>query len=136
MAEVGYQESIGDLVKGILQDVRQLIRDEIALARVELREQATRAKLAVSALGAAAVALALGAVFLFVAIAAGIADLFDWPIWAGFLAVALLLSIAGFVMLSMGRKRLRSVHPVPEQTVETLKENSEWIAKRLSSAKR
>ncbi len=66
----------------------------------------------------------------------GVADLFDWPAWAGFLAVALLLSLAGMVMLSTGRKRLRAVHAVPEQTVETVKENSEWIAKRLSSANR
>ena len=136
MAELGYQDSIGGLVKGILGDLRELIREEIALARVEIREQAGRAKLAVGALGAGAVALVFGCAFLLVAIATGIADLLDWPVWAGFLAVALLLTIAGLVMLSMGRRRLRSVHPMPEQTVQTLKENSEWIAKRLSSAQR
>ena len=136
MAELGYQESIGGLVKGILVDVRELIREEVALARVEIREQAGRAKLAAGALGAAAVALAFGCAFLLVAIAMGVADLLEWPLWAGFLAVALLLSIGGMVMLSAGRRRLRSVHAVPEQTVQTLKENSEWIAKRLSSAKR
>src|SRR5687768_5677379 len=136
MAEVTYQESIGGLVKGILGDLRQLIRDEVALARVEIREQASRAKLAASALGAGAAALVFGVIFLLVAIAMGTADLLDWPLWAGFLAVALLLSLVGLVMLSTGRRRLRSVHPVPEQTVQTIKENSEWIAKRLSSAKR
>jgi hypothetical protein len=136
MAELGYRESIGSLVSGILGDLRQLIRDEIALARVEMREQAGRAKLAVGALGAAAVALAFGGVFLLVAIAIGIADLLGWPLWAGFLVVAMMLSVGGLIMLSTGRRRLRSVHAVPEQTVETLKENSEWIAKRLSSAKR
>ena len=136
MAELGYQESIGGLVKGILGDLRELIREEIALARVEMREQAGRAKLAAGALGAAAVALAFGCAFLLVAIAVGVADLFQWPLWAGFLAMALVLSIGGMVMLSTGRRRLRSVHAVPEQTVQTLKENSEWIAKRLSSAKK
>jgi uncharacterized membrane protein YqjE len=136
MAELGYQESIGGLVKGILADLRELIREEVALARVEIREQAGRAKLAAGAFGAAAVALAFGCAFLLVAIAVGVADLLEWPVWAGFLAVALLLSIGGIVMLSTGRRRLRSVHAVPEQTVQTLKENSEWIAKRLSSAKR
>ena len=136
MAELGYQESIGTLVRGILGDLRQLIRDEIALARVEVREQAGRAKLAAGALGAAAVALAFGCTFLLVAIAVGVADLLDWPVWAGFLAVALLLTVGGMVMLSTGRKRLRSVHAVPEQTIQTLKENSEWIARRLSSAKK
>jgi uncharacterized membrane protein YqjE len=136
MAELGYQDSIGGLVRGILVDLRQLMREEIALARVELREQAGRAKLAAGALGVAAVALAFGGTFLLVAIAVAVADLFDWPVWAGFLTVAVLLGITGMVMLSAGRRRLRSVHAVPEQTVETLKENSEWIAKRLSSAKR
>jgi hypothetical protein len=135
MAELRYQESIGDLVKGILTDVRQLIRDEAALARAEMREQIGRAKLAAGALGAAAAALTFGCAFLLVAIAMGVADLFDWPFWAGFLIVALLLGTGGMVMFSTGRKRLRSVNPVPEQTVQTLKENSEWIAKRLSSVK-
>jgi hypothetical protein len=136
MAELGYQESIGGLVKGILADLRQLMRDEISLARVEMREQAGRAKLAAGAFGAAIVALAFGATFLLVAIAVGVADLLGWPVWTGFLLLAVLLSVAGLVMLSAGRKRLRSVHAVPEQTVQTLKENSEWIAKRLSSARR
>jgi hypothetical protein len=136
MAELGYRESIGDLVKGILGDIRQLIRDEIALARVEVREQASRARLAAMALGTAALALLFGGTFLLVAVATGLADLLDWPVWAGFLAVGVLLGVVGAVMLATGRSRLRAVHPVPEQTVETLKENSEWIAKRLSSAKR
>jgi uncharacterized membrane protein len=136
MAELGYQESIGSLVKGIITDIRQLIRDEVALARVEMREQASRAKLAISALGAAAAAMTLGLVFLLIALSVGIADLLGWPLWAGFLAVALLLSVAGFVMFSMGRRKMQSVHAVPEQTVQTVKENSEWIAKRLSSVKR
>lgn len=136
MAELGYQDSIGSLMRGILVDVRQLMREEIALARVEIREQAGRAKAAAASLGAAVAALALGGIFLLVAIAVGMADLLDWPVWAGFLVVALLLSIAGAAMLTLGRRRLRSVHAVPEQTVQTLKENSEWIAKRLSSVKR
>jgi len=136
MAELEYQETIGGLFRGILADVRQLIRDEIALARIELREQTTRAKAAVASLGMAVVALAFGVTFLLIAIASGIADLFNWPVWAGFLAVSVVLSLGGWMMLASGRKQLRAVRPVPEQTVQTIKENSEWIARRLSSAKR
>jgi uncharacterized membrane protein YqjE len=136
MAELGYRESIGDLVKGVLSDLRQLMREEIALARVEMREQATRAKLAIAALGTAALALAFGGIFLLLAIAIGLADLLHWPTWAGLLTMAFLLCIGGLALLAAGRKRLRTVHAMPEQTVETIKENSEWIAKRLSSAKK
>jgi hypothetical protein len=136
MAELGYNDSIGGLLRGVLMDMRELMREEIALARVELREQAGKAKLAVASLGAAAVALAFGGTFLLIAIAVGLADLLNWPVWTGFLIVALLLSIGGMVMLSSGRKRLRTVQPMPEETVQTIKENSEWLKRRLSSAKR
>ena len=136
MAELLHNDSIGSLVRGVLVDIRDLMREELALARVEIREQASRAKLAAASLGVAAVALAFGATFLLVAIAVGLADLLDWPVWTGFLIVALLLSIIGLVMLSSGRKKLASVQAVPEETVRTLKENSEWLKRRLSSANR
>jgi hypothetical protein len=136
MAELGYNDSIGSLLRGVLVDIRELIREEIALARVELSQQATRAKLAAASLGVAAVALLFGGTFLLIAVAVGLADLLNWPVWTGFLIVALLLSILGFVMLATGRRRLREFQPMPEETVETIKENSEWLKRRLSSARR
>ena len=132
--EVVEGESIGGLLRGILMDVRTLIREEIALARVELKEQAGRARAAAVSFAIAAVALACGGLLLLIALATGIADLLDWPVWSGFLIVAVLLSVVGLVTLSSGRRQLQRVHAVPEETVSTLKENSEWIAKRLSSA--
>ena len=129
-------DSIGGLIRGILLDLRTLIREEIALARVEIREQAGRARAAALSFGMAAAALLFGLTFLLIAIATAIADLLDWPVWSGFLVVAVLLSIVGFVTLSSGRRQIRAVHAVPEETVSTLKENSEWIAKRLSSARK
>jgi uncharacterized membrane protein YqjE len=137
MANPDYvQESIGSLIRGILSDLRTLIREEIALARVEIREQAGRAKAAALSFGIAAGALAFGGIFLLVSLALGIAYLLGWPAWTGFLLIALLLCIGGFFTLSIGRKQLADVHAVPEETVTTLKENSEWIAKRLSSVRK
>jgi hypothetical protein len=136
MAEPVYGESIGGLLRGILMDVRELIREELALARVELREQAGRARTAAISFGIAAAALLFGGAFLLIAAATGIADLLDWPVWTGFLAIALLLSVVGLVTLASGRRQLQEVHAVPEETISTLKENSQWIAKRLSSAQK
>ena len=130
------QESMGSLIRGILNDLRTLIREEIALARVEIREQAGRAKAAALSFGIAAAALVFGGIFLLVALALGIANLLGWPAWTGFLMVALLLCVGGFVTLSSGRKQMAGVQAVPEETVTTLKENSEWIAKRLSSVRK
>ena len=134
--EVVYTESIGGLIKDILKDIRSLIEEEFALARLEIREQTTRAKTAVVSLGIAAVALLFGGVFLLVAAAIGIADVLDWPTWTGFLIVALLMSLIGAVTLASGRRKLSAVQVKPERTLATLKENAEWISKRLSSAQK
>lgn len=136
MSRMEHQESIGGLIRGIMYDLRTLVREEIALARVELREQAGRAKSAAVSFGMAAAALMFGGTFLLVAAALGLADLLQWPVWAGFLAVSLLLSVIGMIAFGSGRRQISRVHAVPEQTVSTLKENSAWIAKRLSSARR
>jgi Putative Actinobacterial Holin-X, holin superfamily III len=129
-------ESFADLVRDILSDMRQLLREEIALARVEIREQASRAKAAGAALGVGVGALAIGAVFLLIAIAVAIADFLAWPVWTGFLIVALLLGVGGFAALASGRRQLQQVRAVPKETVSTLKENSTWIAKHLSSERK
>ena len=127
-------ETIGGLIRGILNDLRTLVKEEIALARVELRDQAVRGRAAALSFGLAAGALMFGVAFLLVAVAMGIAEVTGWPVWAGFLIVAGVLSVVGFISLASGRRQLRTFHAVPEQTVTTIKENSEWIAKRLSSA--
>jgi uncharacterized membrane protein YqjE len=129
-------ESIGALVKSILHDVRSLIEEEFALARLEIHEQTTRAKTAAVSLGIAAVALLFAGVFLLVAAAIGIADVLDWPAWTGFLIVALLMSLIGAVTLVTGRRKLSAIQMKPERTLSTLKENAEWISKRLSSARK
>jgi hypothetical protein len=134
--ELGHGETIRGLVRGILTDIRTLIHEEIALARVEIREQAGKARAAAVSFGIAAGAVLFAATFLLIAIATAIAELLGWPIWAGFLTVAVLLGAAGAITYAAGRSQLRNVHAVPPETMSTLKENSEWIAKRLSSSRK
>ena len=134
--DVVHQETFGGLIRGILTDLRTLMKEEIALARVEMREHAGRARAAALSFGIAVGAIFLGVTFLLVALAIGIAELASWPVWAGFLIVAALLSIVGFVSFVSGRKQLRTLHAVPQQMMTSLKENSEWIAKRLSSVRK
>ena len=131
-----HEESIRGLMRGILSDLRALISEELAMARVEMREQAGRARAAAFAFGIAAAALACGGIFLLVAVATAVADVLEWPLWAGFLVVAVVLGVVGLATLMSGRRSLRELHAVPHETISTLKENSEWIAKRLSSARK
>jgi uncharacterized membrane protein YqjE len=135
-SETARETSLGELIRGLLTDVRTLVREEIALARVEIGEQASRARSAALSFGISAASLALGLTFLLVAASLAVADLLNWPVWAGFLMVAAALTLIGLVALATARRHLRAVRIVPEETVSTLKENSEWIATRLSSARR
>ena len=138
MAQPGHVhgESLRGLVRGIFMDLRTLIREELAMARVEIRQQAGRARAAAFALGIAAAALACGGIFLLVAAAAAAADVLEWPLWTGFLVISLVLGLVGLATLVSGRRQLRGMRAVPHETISTVKENSEWIVKRLSSGRK
>jgi hypothetical protein len=131
-----HDPTIGSLLKGILTDVQTLIREEIALARVEITEQVVNARTAAIEFAGAAGALGCAVAFLLIALALGIADLFMWPTWAGFFVVGIGLGLISLFAYLAARRRLYAVSMVPEETVTSLKENSAWIAKRLSSEPR
>jgi len=48
------------------------------------------------------------------------------PTALAFLIVGLLYAIAAAVLVARGRERMKQVNPIPEQTVQTLKEDAEW----------
>jgi hypothetical protein len=114
--------SIGGLVRGALDDVRELIREEVALARAEMRHELNKATAAGIGFGVAAVALVFAAGCVVIALALGIAALFEWPAWSGFAIVAILMAIVGAVGYSAGRRAVSTVQPLP-RTIHTLKEN-------------
>lgn len=127
--------SIAQLLGGIVTDAQDLVRQEIALARQEVREELGQAKDAGIKLAVAGVILAIGGLLLVLMLAQGLADLFDWPNWAGYGLVGAVLAIVGGILFSSAQRQLKQVKPVPEQAVETLKENVEWIKDRTTSDK-
>lgn len=127
--------SVSQLLSGIVGDAQTLVRQEIALARQEVREELGQAKDAGIKLAVAGVILAIGGLLLVLMLAQGLADLFDWPNWAGYGLVGAVLAIVGGILFSSAQRQLKQVKPVPEQTVETLKENVEWIKDRTTSDK-
>lgn len=127
--------SIAQLLGGIVTDAQDLIRQEIALARQEVREELGHAKDAGIKLAIAGAVLAIGGLLLVLTLAQGLADLFNWPTWAGYGLVGVVLAIVGGVLFASAQKELKEVKPVPEKTVETMKENVEWIKDRTTSDK-
>jgi hypothetical protein len=125
-------ESIPDLIRGTIRDGIGLVRDEIFLARTELREEIARVRSALVAIVAASVAGVLAVIMLLDTVAWGLIYVFDWPTWAGFAVVALPLVIITAVLAVLGRSLLSRNRIMPK-SVDTLKENAEWIRARTQS---
>lgn len=117
-------QSIGQLLNEAARDVSELLRKEVELAKVELREEASKASKAGAKLGAAAFVGYLALLLASFAIAWGLAEVMDAG-WA-FLIVAVVYAIVAAVLFVNGRKQLRKISPMPRQTVETLREDASW----------
>jgi hypothetical protein len=137
---MAYDDSRTDSLTGtigkIVDDVRELFREEVALARAELRQEIGELSAAAIRFGAGAAAAGLAGFFLLLAIAQGFAMLVHWPVWAGYFAMAVVLAIGAAIAVQSARAKARAVSAVPPQTVETLKETKEWIQGRMSSERR
>jgi len=127
------EPSVASLLSGIVGDAQTLVRQEIALARQEIRQEISTAKDAGISLGSAALVLIIGGLLLVLALAQGLAYLLSWPTWAGYGLVGVVLAITGIILLVAARKRVQAIRPIPEQTVETIKENVAWIKERTTS---
>ena len=123
-------ESVGSLFKRLTSDVSTLMRQEVALAKAELREEAKKAGKGAGMLGGAALAGHFVLLFLSLMIMFAIGEF--WPLCVGALLVLILWGIVAAVLFVMGRKQLKQVNPKPEQTMETLKEDKEWVKAQKS----
>lgn len=118
-------ESVGSLVGRLTGDLSKLMRQELDLAKAEMREEAKKAGKAAGFLGGA------GLAGLMVAILASFTLIWiideQIPLWLAALIVTLLWAILGAVLFMMGKKKLAEVNPKPEQTIESLKEDKQWV---------
>jgi len=128
-----HDNSLRDLLKELMSELSELIRKEIALARAEMTEKlmmmvmasamlAVAGLLAVFALGAVTAAMILG-------IATVLAG------WLSALIVfAFYLVVAGILVTIAARRMKKAGRPVPEQTIDTLKEDVLWAKRQTKSA--
>lgn len=127
------QEPIGELLKRLSNETTQLIRQELELAKAELAEKGKTAGLGAGMFGAAGVTalLSLGALTacLILALNHAVAD------WLAALIVAAVWTAAAGVLALRGRDKVQEASPpIPEQTVETVKEDVQWAKTQRQSA--
>lgn len=116
--------ALGQLIGDVANDLSTLVRKEFELARIELRDEARKAGRAGAMFGATALAAYLALLLASFAAAWGLAEVMPTG-WA-FLIVAVVYGIVAAVLYSRARREMRTVNPVPQQTVQTVKEDVQW----------
>jgi hypothetical protein len=120
--------STGELATEVAKDISTLVRQEIALAKAELQQEAKTAGAAAGALGGAGFAGYFVLVFLSLALMWG---LDSWmPLGWAAVIVAAVWAVVAAVLAAVGRSRLKKVDPKPERTIETVKEDVQWLKTR------
>jgi uncharacterized membrane protein YqjE len=130
-----HDSSIGDLLKRLSQETSALVRQELELAKAEATEKGKQAGKGAGMLGGAGVAglLALGTLSATVVLLLNHA-MADWL--AALIVTVVWGAIAGVLALR-GRDQLKDAGPpVPEQTVQTVKEDVRWAKNRTRSGSR
>ncbi|WP_182902770.1 phage holin family protein [Microbispora sp. H10830] len=118
------EPSLGKLVGEIGEDLSMLFRQEVELAKAEIRQEAAKAGKAAGMLGGAGFAGYMVALLVTLAVVFGLGNVMDLA-WAA-LIVAAVWAVIGGVLFARGKERMREVNPTPEQTIETLKEDVRW----------
>lgn len=126
-----YQEqpSLGDLFSTLSTQVSQLLRQEVQLAQVEMTQKA-------NLIGRNAAFVVLAAViaqggFLALVAAMILALSLFVELWVSALLVGTALTIIAVLLAQYGIKKLKAIDPAPRQTIETIKENKEWLAQQV-----
>lgn len=112
--------SVGDLISEATRNLSTLMRQELDLAKAEMKVEAKKAGQGAGMFGAAGFAGYMVLLFLSLALMWGLANVMDTG-WAG-LIVAALWGVIGAVAFVLGRKKFREVNPKPERTVDTLQQ--------------
>jgi hypothetical protein len=126
--QVGQEQddrSVGELISAVSKDFSTLMRQELELAKAEVRESATRAGAGAGLLTGAGVAAHMVLLFLSIAAWWGIAQWIGQA-WSG-VVMAVVWAIVGLILYASGRSRLRQVQGLP-RTVETTKQIPDALA--------
>ena len=121
--------SISEILQDALRNLQDIVRSEVRLAKTEVREEVVKAKSA-TLLTAIGVLCGIFALF-FMLLAVIYALTLMVPNWAAALIVAAVLLAGALIGVIAGLKQFKRVHPAPEKTIDTMKENVAWVKQQV-----
>jgi hypothetical protein len=124
------ERSLGDLFSELASETSTLVRQEVALAQTELTQKATRVGKNV---GFLVIGGAVGYAALLAVIAAVIIGLANFiPAWASALIVGVVVGVVAYLLISSALAALKKTDLTPRETVDTLKEDAQWLKNQVS----
>ena len=124
------EQSLGDLFSELAAETGTLVRQEVALAQVELTQKAASVGKNV---GYLVVGGAVGYAALLVILAAAVIILANFiPMWASALLVGGVVGIVAFFLVSSALAELKKADLTPRETVESIKEDAQWLKNQVS----
>lgn len=130
-AEELRERPLGDLVRELLQDAQGLLREEVRLAKAELRHEAKKAGKGAAAIGAGGAVLYAALFFLGATLVLVGATFL--PAWLSALIVTVIYGVAGWAALGYGRKELEKTRP--SRAIEHAKEDARWAKETMRDIK-
>lgn len=127
------EPSLAALLGGIINDAKDLMLHEVTMAKLEVQDELRKTKAAAISLGIGIGVLAVGGMLLILMLVHLLDALTDVPLWGCYGIVGAVFAIVGGVLLATGKNKASEIDVVPEQTVETMKENAKWIKEQTTS---
>jgi UDP-N-acetylmuramyl pentapeptide synthase len=107
-----------------------LARQEIQLAKVEMKQKASEASAEITTIAIGGFLANAALLALVAALILGLAEFM--AAWLAALVVALVVAVVAGLLIWKGVAALKEMNPVPEQTMTTLKEDKEWLSRQLN----
>src|SRR5262245_6646008 len=123
------EASLTQLVSGILRDAQELARQQLTLFQVEVRNDMRRTVTATIPMVAGLIVLFIGEIVAALAAGHWIAAHWQLGLWQGLFVVGGVLVVLGAVFLGISIAKFSTFNPLPDQTVQGLKENLQWKTK-------
>ncbi len=136
-----HEPSLGTLFKDLADETRTLVRQEIEFAKTEMTQKASLVGRNVAYLAVGGAIAYAGLLVLLLAITAGLFQLLTLAVgpgvssWLSPLIVGIVVGVVGYLLVQKGINTLRRADLAPHQTIDSIRENKEWLKNRLTSEK-
>jgi len=123
--------SLGELFADLARETGDLVRKEVSLAKVEMTQKASKVGKDIGFLAAGGMVLYAGLLAIIAALIIGLASL-GLPAWISALVVGLVVAGVGYFLVQKGLSALKREELAPTQTIQTIKEDAEWVKEQVT----